>query len=281
MSSIQERSHLSRIFIWCGAIAIALVISGPVAWSVITSFKLESRAVTFPPMFWPSPFTISNYVKVITFSSFQSDLFNSIVYSGGAVALSLLVGIPAGYAATRFQFRGKGIVMLIILATSMVPGVVLLVPTYILLDYLGLLNNRIIMILVMANRLIPQTVWFIQNFIQAVPIEIEEAAFVDGARRTQIVRLLILPLIKPGIAAVAVIGVITCWNDYVTVAVYAPDVARRTLQVTLVNQVFDSAGLSWSFFMAYAIVSSIPVVALFMLAQRWFVAGLTAGTVKG
>ena len=92
---------------------------------------------------------------------------------------------------------------------------------------------------------------------------------------------LILPLIRPGIAAIAVLGMITTWNDYITVAVFAPDTLKRTLQVALVNQVFDAVGISWSYTMAFSIVASIPVVLIFLFAQKWFVAGLTAGTVKG
>jgi ABC-type glycerol-3-phosphate transport system permease component len=117
--------------------------------------------------------------------------------------------------------------MLIILATSMVPGVALLVPTFYLLDHLGLLNNRFVLVVILASRIAPQTVWFMQNFIDAVPVEIDEAAHMDGASRWQILTKLVLPLIRPGIAAVAVIGAITTWNDYITIAVFAPDTAKR------------------------------------------------------
>jgi ABC-type glycerol-3-phosphate transport system permease component len=206
---------------------------------------------------------------------------NSVSYSVGAVALSLVVGIPAGYAAARFSFNGKRILMLIILATSMVPGVALLVPTYYLLDAVGFLNSGIIVTIILAARIIPQTVWFIANFVEAIPIEIEDSAFMDGANRYQIIKYLVLPLIKPGIAAVATIGVITTWNDYVTVAVFAPDVAKRTLQVALVNQVLDSVGISWSYMMAFVIIASMPVILMFGFVQKWFVSGLTAGAVKG
>jgi len=134
---------------------------------------------------------------------------------------------------------------------------------------------------ILAARIAPQTVWFIQNFVDAVPRDIDEAALLDGASHRQILLLLVLPLIRPGIAAVAVIGAITTWNDYITVAVFAPDSVKRTLQVALVNQVFDSVGISWSFTMAFALVSSLPVIVLFVLVQKWFIAGLTAGAVKG
>src|SRR5690606_37653884 len=100
-------------------------------------------------------------------------------------------------------------------------------------DGLGLLNSHIVLVVILAARLVPQTIWFIENFVSALPIEVEEAGFIDGASRLEVVWKLVLPLIKPGIAAVAVMGVITTWNDYVTVAVFASDVAARTLQVAL------------------------------------------------
>jgi ABC-type glycerol-3-phosphate transport system permease component len=163
----------------------------------------------------------------------------------------------------------------------MVPGVALLVPTYYLLDAVGLLNSGIVVTVILAARIIPQTVWFIANFVEAIPIEIEDSAFMDGASRSQIIRYLVLPLIKPGIAAVATIGIVTTWNDYITVAVFAPDLAKRTLQVALVNQVLDSVGISWSYMMAFVIVASMPIIIMFGFVQKWFVSGLTAGAVKG
>jgi multiple sugar transport system permease protein len=262
----------------------ALVVAsalGPMLWAISTSLKDEVNAVSAVPSLIPSPLTLRNYLTVFTHKTFAIELINSLLYAAGAVALALAVGIPAGYAASRFTFPAKRPVMLLILATSMVPGVALLVPTFYLLDHLGLLNNRLVIVIILASRIAPQTVWFVQNFIDAVPLEIDEAALMDGASRWQILAKLVLPLIRPGLAAVAVIGAITTWNDYITVAVFAPDTAKRTLQVALVNQVFDAVGISWSFTMAFALVASLPVIVLFLLVQKWFIAGLTAGAVKG
>ncbi|NDB67027.1 MAG: carbohydrate ABC transporter permease [Methylocystaceae bacterium] len=263
------------------SVAFALIVLGPIAWALATSFKSEVEAVSIPPNIFPKVFTLQNYLKVFSDQSFLQDLWNSIAYSVGAVVLSLIVAVPAGYAAARFTFYGKRTLMLIILATSMVPGVALLVPTYYLLDAVRLLNNGYIVTLILAARIIPQTVWFIANFVEAIPIEIEDSAFMDGASRFQIIQYLVMPLIKPGIAAVATIGIVTTWNDYITVAVFAPDVAKRTLQVALVNQVLDSVGISWSYMMAFVIIASMPVILMFGFVQKWFVSGLTAGAVKG
>ena len=264
-----------------GSLVIAVIVLGPVLWAFATSFKTEIEAVVVPPTLWPNSPTLENYTKVFQDPAFLTDLWNSVAYSVGAVIIALLVGIPAGYAAARFSFRGKRTLMLVILGTSMVPGVALLVPTYYLLETVGLLNSGIVVTIILCARIIPQTVWFIANFVEAVPVEIEDSAMIDGASRFQIIWSLILPLIRPGIAAVATIGIVTTWNDYITVAVFAPEVAKRTLQVALVNQVFDAVGISWSYMMAFVMIASSPVIVMFGFVQKWFISGLTAGAVKG
>jgi len=260
---------------------LVLIVAVPMSWALVTALKTEANVITYPPSFLPSPATLESFGAVLRHQTFATELMNSVVYALAAIALTIAVSVPAGYAASRFEFPGKRAVMLVILATSMIPGVALLVPTYFVLERIGLLNNPLAIIVLQATRLIPQTIWFMQNFVDAIPRELDEATEVDGANRWQSFTLVILPLIRPGIAATAVLGIITTWNDYITVAAFAPDVARRTLQVALVNQVFDSIGITWSYVMAFALVASIPVVVLFLIAQRWFIAGLTAGAVKG
>ena len=259
------------------ALAIVFVLL-PLVWAVSTSLKTEVGAVAYPPSFVPQPVTLANYWRVLTGQNFLVELSNSVLYSVAAV---VLVAAPAGYAAARFSFPGKGAVMMVILATSMIPTVALLGPIYGLLDRTGLLDSAAALIVIEAARIAPQAVWFIQNFCLTVPHEIEEAAGIDGASKVQTFVHVVLPLIRPGIAAVAILGLIAVWNDYLTVAVFAPDAARRTLQVAIVNQVLDSNGVSWSYMMAFVLVASAPVVLMFLLAQRWFVAGLTSGGVKG
>ena len=269
---------------WILRAIVAILVLGvvvPMSWALVTALKTEANVITYPPSFLPSPATLESFGAVLRHQTFATELMNSVVYALAAIALTIAVSVPAGYAASRFEFPGKRAVMLVILATSMIPGVALLVPTYFVLERIGLLNNPLAIIVLQATRLIPQTIWFMQNFVDAIPRELDEATEVDGANRWQSFTLVILPLIRPGIAATAVLGIITTWNDYITVAAFAPDVARRTLQVALVNQVFDSIGITWSYVMAFALVASIPVVVLFLIAQRWFIAGLTAGAVKG
>jgi len=276
-----SRRLVWKAWLWLGAVGMAALVVGPLLWGIMTSFKTEVTAVSYPPTLWPRPFVWRNYASVFTHRTFLAELANSVLYSVGGVSLALLVGGPAGYAASRFAFAGKRALLLFILGTSMIPGVALLVPTFYLLDRIGMVNSALAISVIFAARLAPQTVWFMQNFVDGVPVDIEEAALVDGATRRQVLLRILAPLIRPGLAATFILGMITIWNDYITVAAFAPDAARRTLQVAIVHTVFDTQGMSWSFMMAFAVVTSMPLILVFLAAQKWFVSGLTAGSLKG
>ncbi len=278
--ALPTRSSAGLVLGLACVLALVFVLA-PIVWAVTTSLKTETGSVAYPPSLIPRPVSVASYWRVVTDQNFLQELYNSVLYSVSSVLLAILVAAPAGYAAARFVFPGKNAIMLVILGTSMIPTVALLIPLYGLLSRMNLLNSALALIVIEAARTAPQTVWFIQSFCYTVSREIEEAAEIDGASRLQVFGFVVLPLIRPGIAAIAILGLITVWNDYLTVAVFAPDAAKRTLQVAIVNQVLDSNGVSWSYMMAFVIVASAPVVLMFLLAQRWFIAGLTAGGVKG
>ncbi|MBL4929423.1 carbohydrate ABC transporter permease [Fuscibacter oryzae] len=263
------------------SIVITLLVLAPLIWAISTALKSEVEAVAYPPAFWPSQITFENFARVLNGQNFLTELWNSVCYSFGGVFLSILVSAPAAYAAARFDIRGKTALLLLILGSSMIPTVALLVPIFGILEKFGMVNSALAIIVIEAARTAPQNIWFIRSFIEAVPKEIEEAAFIDGATRRQTFFTVVLPLIKPGLAATSILSLITVWNDYLTVAVFAPESSSRTLQVAIVNQVLDSNGISWSYMMAFVLVASAPVVTIFLASQRWFVSGLMAGGVKG
>ena len=272
---------ISRAALACTCCLTVLVVLAPLLWALVTSLKTEANAVTYPPRFWPAAPTAANYARVLSGGNFLRELANSLLYAGAAVGLSLACAAPAGYAAARFEFPGKAAAMLAILATAMIPPVALIIPIFGILNATGLLNSITAIVIIEAAHIAPQGVWFIQTFVKAIPPDIEEAAAMDGAGRVQCFLRIVLPLIRPGLGALAILGLITVWNDYLTVAIFAPDTSRRTLQVSIVDQVLNGNGVSWSFMMAFVIVASAPVLAMFLLAQRWFIAGLVAGGVKG
>jgi ABC-type glycerol-3-phosphate transport system permease component len=278
---MRKSNWLNSLLVVAATVAFCILILLPLIWGVSTSLKLEARAVTYPPELIPSPFSLGSYIRAFGNATFLTELGNSLAYSIIGSGLAVVVGAPAGYAAARIACPGKGAIMLFILGTAMIPAVALIVPTYLVLDRMGMLNSAIIVIVISAARILPQTVWFVFNFVEGVPRELEDAALVDGATRYQSMRHVVLPLIAPGLAAIFALGLILIWNDYITVAAFAPDAGKRTLQVSLVNQIFDTIGVSWSYTMAYTILASLPVLVIFLAMQRWFVAGMAAGALKG
>jgi multiple sugar transport system permease protein/N,N'-diacetylchitobiose transport system permease protein len=262
-------------------VLFSLFVFLPLLWTLMTSFKTEPASVAYPPGLWPHPFTLENYQTVFSYRPFLQQLSNSVIYSVGGALVAVITVTPAGYAATRFHFPAKRLLLLIILSTAMIPGVSLLVPTYFLLNRVGLLSSTAALVVIFAARIVPQTMWMVENFFEAVPLALEEAAFVDGAGRWDVLRLIVIPLSLPGLVAVFIFGVIYVWNDYVTVTALAPASARMTLQVALINQVFNSVGISWSFLTAFTVVSALPVLIIFLACQRWFESGLSAGALKG
>lgn len=276
-----EPSVAHNVWLHFGAFAVILLILGPIVWSAMTSFKPEADAVSYPPTFWPTTFTFQNYVDVLTRPTFGRAFYYSVLYSFGGMIVAMIVAFPAAYAASRFRFRGKNTAMLLILIIAMIPATALLAPTFFLLNDVGLINSPIAIIFISAARIAPQTVWFLRNFIDGVPRELEDAAFIDGASRWRSIRTVVLPLMKPGIAATFVLGMIQIWNDYITVATFSPDLSLQTLQVNVVNRAFASIGVNWSHLMAFVIVASIPVLVVFLVVQRWFISGMTTGAVKG
>ncbi len=263
------------------ALGLSLFVFLPILWTVMTSFKTEISAVSYPPRLWPHPFTLQNFHAVFSYQPFGRELMNSIIYSVGASILAILIVTPAGYAASRFHFSGKHVLLLVILSTAMIPGVSLLVPTYFVLNRVGLLSNATALLVVFAARIVPQTMWMIESFLEAVPIALEEAAFVDGAGRRDVLRHIVIPLSVPGLVAVFILGVVFVWNDYVTVTALAPDPSRLTLQVALINQIYNSVGISYSFLTAFTVVSVLPILVIFLACQRWFASGIAAGALKG
>ncbi|HZR02122.1 MAG TPA: carbohydrate ABC transporter permease [Burkholderiales bacterium] len=206
--------------------------------------------------------------------------FNSLVLAAGTIVLGLVVASPGAYAAARFRFRGKNAILLTILVTSMIPGISILIPIFLLAIRADLLNSYVFMILVYGAWLVPQAIWFIKGFIEVVPRELEEAALLDGCSLFSAFWRVTLPLIQPGLAAVAILFFVFVWNDFLIGAVLTNREEMRTVQVGLLRTIQD-IGISWGQFMAYAMLATAPILVAFLILQKRFVEGLTRGGVKG
>ena len=234
----------------------------------------------------PERLTLEHFRKVVGRSTsdgtwlFGRQLLNSVVVSGLTTLLGVFLACTAAYAFSRFRFPGRSLGMLTFLVVQMFPATLLLIPMYVILSYMGLLNSMLGLSLVYSMTAIPFCVWMLKGYFDTIPRELEEAALIDGASPIKIFYVIILPLARPAISVTALFSFMTAWNEYILAATFLNKETAYTLPVMLKSFV-GQYNADWGSFAAGAIIVSIPVVALFYALQKNLVAGLTAGGVKG
>ncbi|MFE4542248.1 carbohydrate ABC transporter permease [Arthrobacter sp. NPDC056727] len=260
---------------------IVLVALVPVLWLVMTSLKPGEQTATFPPQFVPTTITLDAYKDALGNSAFVQSFANSAIFSVGAALVSIGIALPTAYAVARLPFRGKTSLVVGLAVANMIPGVALLLPLLFMADRTGLVDTYLVVIIVYAAQFLPQAIWFTRTYIEAIPDELEQAALIDGCNRFQAFRLVTFRLITPGLAALFVLGVMFVWNDYIVVATLTRSPEMQSVQVRLVNELFNATGISWATVTAYVTLSMLPIVIFFLWMQRWFVRGIATGAMKG
>jgi multiple sugar transport system permease protein len=276
----RSRSVLPTISTWVYIVISALIVLPPVVWIVSTSLKPEADTIKFPPEWIPSPITFDNYLGLLTPTNIRF-FINSLIYAAGSIALALAICIPAAYVATRYRSRRMETLMTGILVLSMVPAIVVFIALYSMFVKTALINTYPMLIVVYTAIICGQSILFLRNFIENISVGIEEAAAIDGCTRLQILWHIIIPLIRPGIAAIAIFIFVFVWNDYLVGTVLATTEDMKTVQNGIVRYITTGFGNFWGLFSAFIIVAFVPVLTIFVAFQRWFVAGLTSGGVKG
>jgi multiple sugar transport system permease protein len=265
-----------KIALW---ISVFLIVSPAILfflWMLSLSTKYEIDNSAYPPVFIPDRVTWDNYVQVLTSNRFTTYFFNTLIVTGSATLAALLVGVPAGYGIARMNAHRSAVVILI---ASITPGLSYLIPLFLLFQWLGLLGTLVPQIIIHLVVTVPIVIWIMIGYFETTPVELEEAALIDGATRWQVFRHVALPIARPGIAVAFILAVIFSWNNFVFGIVLAGR-ETRTLPVAVYNMIsFDQ--LSWGPLAAAALLVTLPVLLLTVFAQRQIVAGLTAGAVKG
>lgn len=276
----KKGAALRAIPAWIYVLVSALVLLPPVVWVLSTSLKVEADTIAVPPTWIPDPFSSGGYAGLLTSTNIRF-FVNSLIYAGGSIVLALLICIPAAYVATRFRSRRMETLMTGILVLSMVPAIVVFIALYSMFVQTALINTYPMLITVYTAIICGQTILFLRNFIENIPLEIEEAAAMDGCSRPQILVRVVLPLIRPGIAAVAIFIFVFVWNDFLVGTVLATTEDMKTVQNGIVRYISTGFGNFWALFSAFVVVAFLPVLGIFAAFQRWFIAGLTSGGVKG
>ena len=274
------RSHRQASWWPTALMAFGIVVALlPFLWAFVTSVKLQHQIYAFPPEIIPNPVTLSNYTSEFA-GGLGHGLLNSLIVALSTVVLTLIAGSLAAYPLARMRFRFSNVVLFVVIAPMMIPGLVNLVPTYLILAKLGLLDSYPGLILVYWTGSLPASVWILRGFFRTVPHELEEASVVDGCSRLQTLVLVILPVSRPALLTVALLSFLNAWNDFIIASIVTTSAEMRTAQLFLYANIGD-VEVNWGGLMASALVVSLPVLLLFFLLQRNFISGLTAGAVKG
>lgn len=264
----------SIIFIY---IFITLV---PLIWVLSTSLKSNDVAVSLPPKILPSDPTIENYIFVITEPRLLHSLINSLLVSLGSTGLSVLISALGGYAFARFKFRGKNILLSIVLGLFMIPVIINIIPLYLMLSHVGLLNSIFTLMITFQILIIPLNIFLLKNYFETIPQELEEAALVDGCSRFGILRRIIIPLSTPGLAIASVLAFRFSWNEFLLPIVLSNRPDSLVFQVAL-YQFISIYRIEWGYLTAGINIALIPIVVLMLLFQKQLIQGLTVGSLKG
>ncbi|MBA2260913.1 MAG: carbohydrate ABC transporter permease [Acidobacteria bacterium] len=261
-------------------VAITLVFLVPQLWLLSLSFKEKSAVYQYPPRLIPDDPTTANYVFALLRTQVPWYLWNSFKVAGLSTLLTLAVSLPAAFVLSRERFRARGPILGALLGMQMLSPVVLLVPIYGLMQRLGLVDTHAGLVLVYASLQVPLTIWLMKSFFDALPPALFDAARVDGAGRWLTFRAIALPLAGPGLAAAAIFNLASYWAEFSLALVLLDAQERFTVPVGLFS-LQGAYETEWHIVAAASIVGLLPVVAAFVLLQRYFIAGLTAGAVKG
>ena len=262
-----------------GAILLGAFALTPILWALSTSLKPYDEAVAFPPAWIPRHVSLKNFADVLFRSGMPRYCLNTGFVALGTIALTLVAAAHAGYAAARYDFYGKQALLFIILATTMIPGIAILVPLYLVSVKVHLHNTFTALILVFAAWQTPAVVWMLKGFFETVPPELEEAALLDGCTPLRAFYRITLPLAQPGMAAAAILVFMFVWSDFLLPFTLVTGDQKRLVSVGLYNFI-TAYGIEWPRLCAALILALLPVLLLFLCVQRRFIAGLMAGAGK-
>jgi len=265
--------------LYAGAAGLLLIGAFPFFWMLSTSLKPAGEIFATPTLV-PRHATLANFVQLFRETNFAVYFRNSVLVSFTTVALTLVVSALGAYSLTRFRFRGRETVAGLILMTYMFAPIMIIIPFYILVRQLGLVNTHLALVLSYTTFCLPFCLWLLRAFFLSVPLELEEAALVDGAGRPRAVWHVVLPLVLPGLIAAGIFTFILAWNDFLFALVLITSDELKTLPVG-VNDLFNATIVDWGMIMAAGVMITVPTIAFFAGVQRYLIQGWGAGGVKG
>lgn len=277
--SVQTRRRTARVGIVIGLVLGAVFAAGPVGWMLSNSFKSNTEIFELPPRLITDTFSLNAYVAIFTNPETMRFFLNSYIVAGAVTVLTLLVAIQAAYAFSRFDFRGKRVLNVIIVSVQAVPPITLLIPYFGLMVGLGLYNTYPGLILTYMVFTLPYAIIMMTGYFNTLPRELDEAVRVDGAGSMTALWRVLVPISVPGIVSVGIYTFMIAWNEYLFALTLTRTIDMRTVPIGI-QLLMGQHSYEWNQIMAMSVLGSIPVLILFLFFQRFFISGLTAGSVK-
>jgi len=275
-----------------GGAVVASYFLAPFSWLILTSIMSEQEAMAVPPHWIPDRPTLANYATFVNPTGTRSivgsraakntlaAIRNSLVAATGTAALNLALGTLAGYSFARLRFRGRPALLFLYLGSRMVPGIALIVPLYLVIQRVGLLDSLFALVVTYLTFTLPFTIWLLKSYFQGIPREVEEAALVDGCTWPRMVQRVLLPSAAPGLIAAAMFAFMTAWNDYLFAVILTSSMAAKTAPVVVAGFATDVT-TERTLMAAGGVLAVIPPLVLAFVFQRLIVQGLVSGAVKG
>lgn len=283
MKVLMKRLLIGRlfrnIFFYLFLCVISFFILSPFLWGVLTSLKPKEEIFHVPPLL-PSHITLENYFQVFSVGGFTSYFKNSIIVVSIATIITVGCACLAAYSFSRYKFRGRGTLFVTILITQLLPMASILIPLFLFWNTLGMLNTYLVLIITYVGFTSPLAIWLLKSYFDAIPIELEESAIIDGCSSIGAFLRIVIPLSAPGIGAVTIYVFIAAWQEFLFALTFISDSSLRTLPIGL-NVFIQQHGIDWGGLMAGATISTMPVMIFFVILRRTFIGGITRGAIKG
>ena len=282
----MRKSRQYHVLINAAAAAVSVVILAPFAWMALASVSEPGDLAARPYRWLPSHFTFSRYTDIFSgrgsdvVGAFRESIVNSLIVAAGTVAVSMVVGIFGAYAFAILRFRFRRMTLMIFLATYMLPPVALLVPLYLIMSSLGLLDSKLGLIIIYCSYVTPFVLWILSNYFISIPAELEEAARVDGCSRMGALFRVMLPVARPGLFATIMFAFLLSWDEFLYALIFTSSTNSKTIPVAIADFT-GRYSTDFGLVAAGGLIASVPPVLLAIAFQRYVVGGLSAGAVKG
>jgi ABC-type glycerol-3-phosphate transport system permease component len=274
---LRRLSYTTSLYI--ASLALVAFCGLPLLWMLYTAFKPPADLFAYPPRI-AGPYTLANFKRLLTETGFAVYLRNSIIVAGVTVVVDIVIATFGAYSLTRYRYPGKEFLANVTLFTYMFAPIMIIIPIYLLLKELELTNSHLGVVLAYTAISLPFTLWLLRAFFQSLPVDLEHAAWVDGANRFRSLVHVVVPLALPGVIATSVFAFVVVWNDYLFARVLLNDRALQTMPVGL-QDIYESTIVDWGLLMSGAVLVTAPAVLFFLIVQRFLIQGWGMGAVKG